>query len=138
MQSDWQYLKEKIYSIYPLFYGIYEHRLNWKTGAVIGLVYGFVALGYFLFCFSILQGPSVAPGQPICDGCTNWVLGYIFFGFFIFFPVTVPDFITIELVSFISHADILGYVALALLPAYGPVIGGAFGYHIRKRESVKQ
>jgi hypothetical protein len=69
---------------------------------------------------------------------TNWVLGYIFFGFFIFFPVTVPDFITIELVSFISHADILGYVALALLPAYGPVIGGAFGYHIRKRESVKQ
>jgi hypothetical protein len=137
MQSNRQYLREKYFSAYCWLDGICERRLNGKSGAVIGLAYSLVALGYFLICFSILQGPSVPPGQPICDGCTDWIFGYIFLGFFIFFPVTVPDFITLTLLSFVSHADILGYVALALLPVYGTVIGGVIGYYF-KRDGVKQ
>jgi hypothetical protein len=103
-----------------------------EDGAVIGLLYGLIALAYFFICFSIMN-PPVSPGQPICDGCTNWVIGYLVLGFFFFFPVTVPDFITLELLSLITHTDILEYLALALLPVYGVIVGGAIGYYFRKR-----
>lgn len=124
--------------MYSRFYGLCERRLNWKTGAVIGLVYGLIALGYFLICFSILQGPPVPPGQPICDGCTGWVFRYIALGFFIFIPVTAPDFITIVLLTFLTRGDILGFLALALLPIYGTIIGGVIGYRFRKGISTNQ
>jgi hypothetical protein len=136
MQSNRQYLKEKFFSVCHWFSEVCERRLNWKSGAIAGFLYGLIALIYFFICISILQGPSVPPGQPICDGCTNWVFGYIFLGFFIFFLVTVPDFITLMLLSFITHADILGYLALALLPVYGAIIGGAIGYYFKKRLGV--
>lgn len=138
MKSNRQYQEEKYFSAYRRFFGIFEHRLNWKSGAVIGLVYGLFTLAYFLICLSIMQGPPVPPGQPICDGCTDWVLGYIVLGFFFFFPVTVPDFITLWLLSFITHSDILAYVFLALLPVYGTIIGGTIGYHLSKRLGVSQ
>jgi hypothetical protein len=136
MRSNREFIHDKIVSVFRWPYNICQRRLSWKTGAITGLLYGLFALIYFLVCFSILQGPPVLPGQPICDGCTNWVLGFLLLGFFVFFPVTIPDFITIELLSFITHAEMLTYLALALLPVFGMIIGGVIGYLFRKRFGV--
>jgi hypothetical protein len=42
------------------------------------------------------------------------------------------------LLSFVTHAEILGYLALVLLPVYGTIIGRAVGSYFRKRDGVKQ
>lgn len=137
MRSNLQFFLDYITSAYHCLHEICESRLNAKSGAVIGFLYGLVALVYFFICFSILQGPPVPAGQPICDGCTNWIIGYMILGFFFFFPVTGPSFITVAFLYPHIPADFVGYPAFALPLIYGTALGWIIGYWIRKRREER-
>jgi len=136
MRSNRQFLYDEIASVYRWFYQICELWLTWKSGAIIGVLYGFVALTCFIISYWILN-PPIIPGQPICDGCMPPGLRYvILFWLVLFFPVILPAFATVVLLSPVIPADILGYLFLLLLPADGMIIGAIIGYWFRKRIDV--
>jgi hypothetical protein len=56
------------FSVYYWFYRICKRRLNGQSGAIVGLLYGLIALVYFLIWFSILRGLLFPRTSPFVMG----------------------------------------------------------------------
>ena len=100
---------------------------NWKTGAKIGLLYGFAGLVYFLFFFWALNPPTPL-GQPICDGCNNWALGFIIIGLVLFSPIFCLDIITSWLLGPFLFPNSIILLMMITMPFYGALFGAAVGH----------
>jgi hypothetical protein len=91
---------------------------NWKTGALIGLVYGIIGSGFFLI-LDWIDSPVIQPGSnAILDNGGGDILLTII-GALTFLP-----FVFLVAITPVNSTTI----SFALMPIYGAILGAAVGY----------